>query len=706
MRGSHGSPRNGGHGSRRARGRSRLPSRAALGVACVLSLFGCAAPRTPPPAARDLVLVTIDTLRWDATGFSGAARCATPHLDALARGGLAWSDAHAHAVVTLASHASILTGLYPYQHGVHDNAGFRLEGTHETLAARLAAQGFATGAFVSAWVLDHRFGLARGFATYDDEVPGRSGRELTVNERPGEETVRRATLWWRGHAGTRRFLWVHLFAPHFPYAPPAALLARHRDRPYFGEVELADAQLGALLDAVRADAPAIVVTADHGESLGEHGEETHGLFAYEATLRVPLVIAGPGVAPADPPSGPARHVDVVPTALALLGVAAPRELPGRDLRAAGQGTQGSYFEALSAYYNRGWAPLTGSIEGGRKAIRLPLPELYDLAADAGETKNLAAERPEELRRRIAALPPPPAPGDARPGADAEQRARLASLGYVASRPPDAAAPQGAANDPKTLAPYERALDAALALHAAGRLDEAIARLEALVAAQPRMSVAWLHLSYFEADAGRPAAAARTLERALAAGAGNESVRRHLALLLARTGAAERAAAVLAPDADSDDPETRLALGRVAARRGRADEARAQFERVLAADPQNADAEADLGVLALDGGALDEARARLDRALAANPNNADAWNARGVVAARQQDPARAGDAWSRAVAIDPALGDAWFNLAALARQAGDAPRAVRALEQYVKSTSGAERARGEALLAQLRRQGPS
>ena len=298
-------------------------------------------------------------------------------LDRLAAQGRVFTNAHAHNVVTLPSHTNILTGLYPFQHGVRDNTGFRLAAKFPTLATVLHGAGYATGAFVGAFPLDSQFGLNHGFDVYDDHYPkGANETEFVLPERRGDEVVRLALAWWRAHAGKPRFLWVHLYDPHAAYDPPEPFASRFKDDPYLGEVAAADSFLAPLLGPFldgREKPALVVVTADHGESLGEHGEQTHGLFAYEATLKVPLVVWGRGVAPGRDARS-ARHVDIFPSVLQAAGVQAPAGLrrAGRSLLGAAADAGDSYFESLSATLNRGWAPLRGLLRGGTKFIALPL----------------------------------------------------------------------------------------------------------------------------------------------------------------------------------------------------------------------------------------------------------------------------------------------------------------------------------------------
>ncbi|MBV8199009.1 MAG: sulfatase, partial [Acidobacteria bacterium] len=280
------------------------------------------------PALRgaDVVLITVDTLRADALGFAGNRLSSTPTLDRLAAAGRVYTDAHAHNVITLPSHTNILTGPYPFQHGVRENAGFRLPRSIPTLGTYLRRAGYATAAFVGAFPLDARFGLGAGFDRYDDSfVRGSTPDQYRFAQRRGDQVVKPALAWWRAKRGSRRFLWVHLYDPHAPYEPPEPFASRFKEHPYLGEVAAADSFLAPLLTPFldgKEPAPLIVFTADHGESLGEHGELTHGLLDYEATLHVPLVIWGPGVSPGKD-SRAARHVDIVPTVLQALGVAVP-----------------------------------------------------------------------------------------------------------------------------------------------------------------------------------------------------------------------------------------------------------------------------------------------------------------------------------------------------------------------------------------------
>src|SRR5258708_6274957 len=240
--------------------------------------------------ARDIILITIDTTRADALGYTGNTGVKTPFIDALAGRGIIFTNAHAHNVVTLPSHVNILTGLFAYQHGVHDNSGFVLDPRYLTVATRLRQGGYATGAFVGAFPLDSRFGLNQGFDTYDDNYgKGQSTVDFVEQERRATAVLDAATKWWHEKEGQKRFLWIHLYDPHAPYLPPEPFLSAYRYNEYLGEIAYVDDSLSKAIGPILAADPdaLVVLTSDHGESLGEHGEQTHALFASPPTLNIP-----------------------------------------------------------------------------------------------------------------------------------------------------------------------------------------------------------------------------------------------------------------------------------------------------------------------------------------------------------------------------------------------------------------------------------
>ncbi len=650
------------------------------------------APEASNVPSRDVVLITIDTLRADATGFSGNPKAKTPALDALARGGAVFSFAHAHNVVTLPSHTNILTGLLPFTHGVRDNAGSRLSGNVPTLATRLAAAGFETGAFVAAFPLDRRFGLARGFGAYDDAYPrGADPLAFRMPERPGTEVVASALAWWNAKAGSRRFLWVHVFEPHAPYAPPPPLDEEFRDDPYLGEVAAADAALAPLLSSL-PKSTTVIVTSDHGESLGEHGEATHGLFCYEATLRVPLVVRSPGLAPRVDAS-PAAHIDIAPTVLEATGLPRDPALPGRSLLSSASSASSAssessadrpaYFESLSANLNRGWAPLTGIVSSGFKYVDLPVRELYDLSSDPRELTNLAAKDDAKLRDLARKLPPEARAPATRSAPSAEDAARLRALGYMASTA-KAKDSYGEADDPKNLVSVDTSIHEVIDLYQRGLGREAIGRAEALVKSHPGLGVAAEHLAFLYQSAGRPADAARVLADAIARGAGSEAIAVRLGLALAEAGRANEAVRVLAPLEGSADPATRNAYGIVLAAAGDTAKAISVFEGILAKEGEDPETLANLGIALLRARRPAEARKRLEAATRLAPRSLMAWNGLGAAAHALGDVEGALAAWAHVLALDPGNLDTLYNVGTTAARTGRNEEARAALTRFVEA----------------------
>ncbi|MGE5244910.1 MAG: sulfatase-like hydrolase/transferase [Betaproteobacteria bacterium] len=689
--------------------RRRPPALAAAGA--MLAVLGAAAwwwwPRTAPqvdlhPIARqNVLLVTIDTLRADALDcYGGPAR--TPALDRLATEGVRFTFAHAQAPLTLPSHTSILTGEYPYQHGVRENSGYRLAPGARTLATILKSDGYATGAFVSAFPLNSRFGLNQGFDVYDDHVgETRSPTEFVMPERPGTATVAIARPWIAARqrdGGRPWFAWVHVFDPHAPYQPPPPFDREYADRPYYGEVAAADSALAPLLDDVRrAPQPTlVVVTGDHGEALGDHGEATHGLFAYESTLRIPLIVAEVGGGRPESTRGevsdvPVRHVDLLPTILDAVGQRAPEGLPGRTLLPAAERRDGaaprpSYFEAMSAMLNRGWAPLTGIVAGRDKYIDLPIPELYNLARDPGEQTNLVsrdADRARVLQTALrgfhAALP------GQRQTEDPKALAELQALGYISGEAP-LKAHYTEADDPKRLVDLDAALHRGVELYGEHRLPEAEHVYQAIISRRPDMSVAYRHLAFVHWESGDVRGAVDVLRRAIQAHVRDDGITAQLANYLAETGDPEEAVRLLAPVAQEQTPDLDAlnALGIAYARSGRPKLARQVFERMLDASPASGMAFENLGALDLGENDLAAARQHFTRAVQLDPRSSQAHAGLGVVAVKSGDRQQAVAEWRKAVELDPTNFDALYNLATTLEDEGQREAARPYLDQFVRT----------------------
>jgi len=418
----------------------RRQLRDALRVFALAWIVACGGEPGGSAEARRVVLVTIDTLRADHVGCYGHRTSHTPTLDSLAAGGVRFARAFSPVPITLPAHVSLMTGLDPPRHGVRHNSTFQLGDAVPTLAERLRGEGFATAAFVGAVVLDRQYGLSRGFDVYDDEMaPRRASGEHGFAERTADSVVD-AVLAWLEQAPDSFFLWVHVYDPHANYDPPAGFRAAFPTHPYLAEIAFVDAQLGRLFAEVGArfdpGETLLAVTSDHGEALGQHGEVTHSMGVYDATQRVPLLLAGAGL-PAGRVVEPAVSlVDLAPTILSIAGASALAETDGNDLlpRIAGDAASApAYLETLAPQLDFGWSPLLGLVDGRHKYIRAPRPELYDLVEDPGELRDLAAERPElvaELDRALETRLARGAVAAERLEPGASDRARLEALGYV------------------------------------------------------------------------------------------------------------------------------------------------------------------------------------------------------------------------------------------------------------------------------------
>jgi arylsulfatase A-like enzyme/Tfp pilus assembly protein PilF len=667
---------------------------AALGVA-----LGLWRPAVRRDSGLSVLLITIDTLRADALGCYGRKDAQTPWIDRLAEGGVRFEEAHAHNVVTLPSHTNLLSGRYPPEHGVRDNTGFRFPSTLPTLATLLKAGGWQTGAFVSAFPLNARFGLARGFDVYDDRLGGtETTSEFLVPERKGAKTVAAALAWLQKTGGQRTFAFVHLYEPHFPYVPPEPFATRFRADPYHGEVATADAALEPLLAPILAAGSAgrtlVVLTSDHGESLGEHGEETHGIFAYEATLHVPLIVYGPGLFAPRVVGTPVRHIDVVPTVLDALGLSVPKDLPGRSLLPLINGRRAepteSYLESLSASLNRGWAPLHGVLDRDLvKYVDLPLPELYDLRHDPAEQHNLAASRPEDLdrlRALLARLTAEDVGVGARVREEQATLERLRALGYVGGVEVAQKQHYTVDDDPKRLIEIDGRIRDVVTRYRAGDYEGAIAICEENIRRRPTMFLSYLQLAFLQRMRGRMDIAVEVAKKAVDLQPLDGEAVSLYGTYLTEAGRSKEAVAFLGPYVKNTKPDIDVltALGMAEARLGQRDEALAAFARAREVDPTNAMVLVNAGTVYLMAGDKVRARQSFEAALDIDPEVARAHNSLGVIAAEDGRQDEAVERWKRAVALDPQDYQTLFNLGTTLRKLGRPAEARSYLEAYLKA----------------------
>jgi arylsulfatase A-like enzyme/Tfp pilus assembly protein PilF len=415
-------------------------------LALLLSAGPIAAAERP---GYNVVLITLDTLRPDHLGCYGYGAIETPNIDRLAASGARFTQAFTPVPITLPAHTSLLTGMYPLATGVHDFVGNRVPPGTARLAGILRSHGYSTAAFIGAPVLDSRFGLSQGFDTYYDhfELAGTEEVHLDAMKRPGDKVVDEALKWLNHHPPQPLFLWVHLYDAHSPYRPPAPYAERYRARPYDGEIAFVDAQVGRLVAALTRQGllgkSVLVVASDHGESLGEHGEKTHGFFVYNSTLHVVCIIRVTGDAPRVFPEE-VSLVDVMPTVLQAVGLPVPAGVQGRSLLSlvagrAGEGASNLYAESYPPLLHFGWNSLRSVQARGWKYIETTRPELYDTRTDPTELNNLVPSRPDlaqdmsnRLRKLVSRYAPASgAAGSGNVPADPALMKSLRSLGYVA-----------------------------------------------------------------------------------------------------------------------------------------------------------------------------------------------------------------------------------------------------------------------------------
>jgi arylsulfatase A-like enzyme/Flp pilus assembly protein TadD len=622
-----------------------------------------------------VLLVTIDTLRADRLGAYGHAGARTPVLDALAGRGVRFADATAHAPLTHPSHAAIMTGRYPGAFGIKLNGMTPLPPEAVTLAERFQAAGYATGAVVGSVILDEAYGMGQGFQSYDDRIAAPSGDvALSTLQRRADDVTTRALAWV--NAQTKPwFLWVHYYDPHTPYNSPQVdrAIPNRRDAPqvdrsisaaYDGEVAYVDRQLGRLLQGVDTARTLVAVTSDHGEGLGDHGEADHGYFIYDSTLHVPLLIAGPGIAPRVV-AEQVRSIDIAPTVADIAGIAGRSAYDGESLRGLMNGTARadvppSYAESWYPKLHFGWSELQSLRVGEWKHIAAPKPELYDLRVDKGELKNVIATRGSVAGRMAADLARITSAfrdaSDAGATPDPEAVARLRALGYVGSMAPTASTRGG--DDPKDrladYAAYRDRFNRALDLLARGAAAEAATLLQALVTRNVRAYEAHLYLGQayaaqkkFDAALGEfdaslalnPSNAQPHFEAAKAYAAKGDIVSAvtrgaqglqmdprsfygHFTIgtLQLRAGRPTEAAAMLARAValNPDDPRARANLGEAAMRLRSYEVARESFEKLVALDYRVAESHFNLGVLAEARRDREGAKAHYAAALKANP----------------------------------------------------------------------------------------
>lgn len=617
----------------------RLPCRILQALLASSLLVACAGDGGGPvaeiPRGGPLVIVSIDTLRSDRLPAYGYDAVETPAIDALRAEGILFERAYTHVPLTLPAHASLMTGLLPAAHGVRDNGGYTLAAdAGTTLAEHLGEAGYATGGAISAFVLRRETGIARGFELYDDDL-GASPRALMGDiQRSGEDTLRVA-LDWVDTLGAEPFLlFLHIYEPHVPREPPEPYRSRYAD-PYDGEVAAADAVVGELVAGLRErglyDGSTIVLLSDHGEGLGDHDEDEHGILLYREVLQVPLIVKLPGSRMGgDAVAEPVQLIDVTPTLLELAGVEPPAALPGASLLRflpAGEpppelAMRELYSETFHPQLAFGWSGLTSVVRGRHHYVEGVDRELYDLVSDPGERRNLVRTD----RRTYAALRSALAGFDRELQLpfqeDTETRRALAALGYLGGGATTAGRPT---IDPKTRILDLRLLRQGISLVMDGQHEKAIPKLRQAISALPESDDAWQFLGLALQQTASPEEALAAYRKALELTDGSPHLGKPMAYLAFQLEQWDDAAAyvALATEDDPDNWELRLLRVRALIFGGRVDEARRAAEAVVQALPENAEAHYYLGATQMGLRELEAAEASFRRALELDPERSEA-----------------------------------------------------------------------------------
>ena len=691
--------------------KSRTPRRLPFLLSCVcltpliLPFSGHGRTVPAPGGNLNLLVITIDTLRADHLGIYEDANqplVKTPNIDRLAENGVWFRNAYSHVPLTLPSHCSLFSGTLPIFHGVRDN-GYRLPSSTETLAEILKKSGYLTAAFVGAFPLDSRFGLDKGFDVYDDLYGSKNPiRDLTFVERPAEDVNRNALAWLAGHKDQTFFMWVHYFDPHAPYTPPSPFKEDYRGREYDGEIAYTDAAIGSLMEKLAQwklmDRTLIVLTADHGEALGEHQETTHGIFIYDSTLSVPLIFFHPRLAPVQKTvSDPIGLVDIAPTILDLMGLPKGGKMQGtsfKDLLLGGRSRPQppGYIESVAAMMDRNWAPLQGIRTAEWKYIEAPIPELYDLKNDPQETNNIIKKNPgqaqrlqQELKNLIKRYSSPVASRVLQTERDKETRDKLMSLGYISGK---ALSSDANRPDPKTMIALDNLFNEAIIASETGNLERAGRLYQEVIQKQPNFIIGYEYAAYNDYKMGRLDEAVNLLKKAVDSDLTTTSLISRLGLYLQEAGRAEESIQIL-EKAVAQDPSYTEAynyLGVSYFKTGRAEKAVESFKKAIQLDGDYAMAMNNLGNCFLTLKEYDLAIEEYKKAVAIDAGLASAYNGWGAACYRKDLTDEALNRWDKSLQLDPRQPDTSYNLGRAHLRLGHKKEALKFFELFIQTAS--------------------
>ena len=618
----------------------------------------------------NILLISIDTLRADHLGCYGYSATKTPTIDELAREGTLFSRCYTPVPVTLPSHISIMTGLYPLSHGVRNNGTFVAGPELLTLAEILKGRGYQTAAFVGSFVLDRRFGLDQGFDTYDDYMSKDQSQPLLLyNERKAEDVVSGADKWLKENGKNKPFfLWMHCFDPHAPYEPPEPFATAYKNNPYDGEISYTDQMLGKVMTTLKEmnlwDQTLIIFTADHGEGLGDHGEKTHAIFIYDSTLHVPLIFRYPKLLPQNAKvSQEVSTIDIFPTVLDLVSLKPDKNCQGKSLTGLLQGKDEPvrselFCETYYPLYNHGWSPIEALRTSEWVYMKAPRPELYDMVNDRKQLKNLYESHKEiasrldsqmeELKKRIAHSQTQAK----KVTMDQETTQRLRSLGYVAtvSEAPEKNSPANYP-DPKDMINTLDYLNMGTYYFGQGKIEKALEQFQQVLKVNPKDVFTHFVLGYIYDQTGKTDLAIQEF---------NETLRLDPRYVSAYND-----------------------LGTVYNRIGQYDKALEQFHKALELNPEYEESVENIGVVYFSMKDYDQAMKYFEQSLKMNPKNHKAYNNVGSVYLVRGEYQKAKEYIEKSHQLDPTYIDAYNNLGSVEISLGEFDNAIKTFQGLLK-----------------------
>lgn len=658
---------------------------------------------TEDNAKKNLLLITIDTLRADKLSCYGGKESLTPNIDSLAERGALFSRAFANTSTTLPSHTNIFLGTTPLYHGVHENLNFKVNDELLTLAEHLKNHGYSTGAFVGAYPLDSRFGLSQGFDIYDDNFSRAFSLDPSSIERKAEAVLEGALDWLQGQ-NTNWFLWLHFWDPHIPYDPPEPFKTLYKENPYIGEIAYVDQILGELIDFIQENNllgnTVVVFTADHGESLGQHGEKTHGYFAYNSTIWIPLIILSPE-GKCTRVDQLVSHIDIFPTVCDLLGLEKPSFLQGISLYPAliGQNLpeRPIYFESLYPYYSKGWAPIKGFIQKNRKFIDSPIPELYELDKDFDELKNIATDKKtanyRQILEKIIANLTSSKIIDSKQSVDLKVLEKLKSLGYISNIRVKHKENYSPRDDVKILLPYIHRTTDAFDLYQHGAEDEGIKLLLKIINERKDIDTAYMRLADIYRETGQTEEAVKILEEGFLALPSNYEIFLDYIKTLTQAGHYDKAINLFEKTSFREtelDPEAWNNIGITYAKKGDFKSAIQAFEHGIFLDYRDPEIYNNLGNTYYSFGLqtknphiFQECFEYYKKAIEIDPNYSTPYFGLGQAYQQMERISDAIYCWEKALEINPEFQLAHRTLALAYLSIGKKARAYELLKDYKK-----------------------